>query len=108
MPFAHPHDTRDSRFERFAEHASNFTTRWLFFLIMLLVASAWIWAEATKRMSLSHILVGVFTIAALFKISLLANSHKRDLQELERRLDQQSETLETLRRASYPPARTTR
>jgi low affinity Fe/Cu permease len=96
MPFAHPHETRDSRFERFAELASNFTTRWLFFLIMFLVACAWIWSEATKRTSLAHVFVGVFTICSLFKISLLANSEKRELQELHRRLDEQGEMLDAI------------
>jgi low affinity Fe/Cu permease len=97
VPFAHPHETRDSRFERFAEAAGNFSTRWLFFLIFLLLALAWVWAAVAKHRDLEHVFIGIFTIASLFKIALLANSEKRDLEDLRLRLEAQEEALDALR-----------
>src|SRR4051794_32966268 len=73
---SHPYQNQDSAFERFAERASNFTSRWLFFVLMLLLASASIRADATERARLEHVIVGVLTITSLFKISLLANAEK--------------------------------
>jgi low affinity Fe/Cu permease len=114
MPFSHPHENEDSAFERFAERASNFTSRWLFFVLMLLLACAWIWAAVTERTQLEHIIVGVFTITSLFKISLLANAEKRDLQEVQREQREQREALHALLRESgvvsdgEAPARSTR
>ena len=99
VPFSHPHETRDSRFERFAEAAGNFTTRWLFFLIYLLLALAWVWAAVTKHRDLEHALTGIFAITSLFKIALLANTEKRDLEDLRLRVEAQQETLDGLRRS---------
>jgi low affinity Fe/Cu permease len=96
MPFSHPHEKRHTWFERFAETASNFTTRWLFFLIMLVGAGAWAWAAATERARLEHLIAGVFTIVALFKVSLLANAEKRHLEELRQRHDDERQLLQAL------------
>ena len=67
---------------------------------MLLLACAWIWAAVTERPQLEHIIVGVFTITSLFKISLLANAEKRDLQEVQREQREQREALHALLRES--------
>ena len=82
VPFSQPYENRDSRFERFAEVAGNFTTRWLFFAIFALLTLAWVWAAAAHHRDLEHVFVGIFSITSLFKISLLANTEKRDLAEL--------------------------
>jgi low affinity Fe/Cu permease len=82
MPFSHPAENEDSAFERFAEAASNFTTRWLFFALMLLVAIGWGWAAVTEHSRWEHIFTGVFAIVTLFKVSLLANSERRNEAEM--------------------------
>jgi low affinity Fe/Cu permease len=102
MPFSHPHENRDSGFERFAEQVGNFTTRWLFFAIMLLGACAWIWAVAAGHTHVEQAITGAFAIVTLFKISLLANSEKRELRELQERLDE----LGAPARSSAPRSRT--
>ena len=71
-----------SRFQRFAEFGSNFTTGWQFFGVLLLLAAGWIWAAAADMTRLQSILLGVFTIIGVFKISLLANAERREIAEI--------------------------
>jgi low affinity Fe/Cu permease len=82
MPFTHPAENEDSPFERFAEVASNFTTRWLFFALMLVVAAGWVWAAITEHSRWEHVFTGIFTIVTLFKVSLLSNSERRNEAEI--------------------------
>jgi hypothetical protein len=55
---------------------------------------------ATERTRLEHIIVGVFTITSLFKIALLANAEKRDLQDVQQEHEEQRKVLHTLLRES--------
>jgi len=88
MQTSHPFEERHSRFQRFADAASNFTSRSAFFVAFLVMAFVWAWALFTEHDRLEHGIVGLFTIVTLFKITLLANAEKRDLQTLEHQLEE--------------------
>jgi hypothetical protein len=96
MQTANPYDERHSNFERFAEAASNVTSRSAFFGVVVLLACAWVWAIAADEARIERLLVGLFTLITLLKISLLANSEKRQLEELNRQQTKQTEQLELL------------
>jgi low affinity Fe/Cu permease len=97
----HPYDERHSRFERFAEAASNVTSRSVFFGFLFVLCCAWVWTVITEERHVERVLIGLFTIVTVLKISLLANSEKRHLEAIQRQQDEQRETLDELRAALH-------
>ena len=101
MQTGHPYDERHSRFARFAEGASNVTSRSVFFGFLFLLCVAWVWTVIAEESRAERVLVGLFTIVTVMKISLLANSEKRHLEAIQRQHDEHRQTLDELRADSH-------
>jgi len=91
MTLKHPAETNGgqrSRFDRLAEHASNFTSSPAFFLLCVSVVLAVLGVHAANLSTDTKLLAGdAMSAVTLLLLALLKNSERRSERAVQRKLD---------------------
>ncbi|QMU76743.1 hypothetical protein GXW83_14340 [Streptacidiphilus sp. PB12-B1b] len=91
MTLKHPAETNGgqrSRFDRLAEHASNFSSSPAFFLFCLALVAGVLGVHAARLSTDTKLLAGdAMTAVTLLLLALLKNSERRSERAVQRKLD---------------------